>query len=165
MMKKIFKKNKFNGNKGYAIMFAIILIGAISVIIAGLTSTTYKQLVLSSLAKNSQIAFYQSDTATDCAFYADLIANNQDPSPFTVPGGSWSCGNLKLVINPLNDGYGSYNLDPSSDFQKTINPCFSISVKKTPSADGYDTQIKAKGYNICNKDNPRVVEREIEVNY
>ena len=165
MIQKIFKKNKYKKNEGYAIMFAIILIGAISVMIAGLTSSTYKQLVLSSLAKNSQIAFYQSDTATDCAFYADLIANNKVPNPFAVSGGDWSCGNIKLIVTLLNDGYGSFNLDPSSDFQKTTNPCFSISIKKIPSADGYNTQIKAKGYNICNKDNPKVVEREIEVNY
>jgi hypothetical protein len=162
MIKIFFKKNKYE--EGYAILFTIVLISAISVIIAGLTSSTYKQLILSSLAKDSQIAFYQSDKASDCAFYADLVESYKTPGIFSNSGGTWTCGDEELTISSY-DSYGSYDLKPSQQLQSSNDPCFNINVQKTPSADGLATEIKARGYNICNQNNPRVVEREIDINY
>jgi hypothetical protein len=161
-MQKYIKKYKYQ--KGYAILFAVVIISAISVIISGLTSSTYKQLTLSSLAKSSQIAFYQADTALDCAFYADII--DSDEILATPNDGTWSCGNLNLKVVIIGDLLKSYTLSPLDELsQSNTDPCFSISFDKSMSGPNLKTKIKAKGYNICNKENSRAVEREIEVNY
>lgn len=163
-MKNIFIKKKKEG--GYAILFAVVIISSITVIAAGLTNAAYKQLVLSSLAKDSQVAFYQSDKASDCALYADIVfAQKPENAGFFEKEGTWTCGEQTLNIKPAPEVNG-YNLVPEDQVLNSTNPCFNISVSKVLSApDVYDTTIKAKGYNICDIDNPRVVEREIEVNY
>jgi hypothetical protein len=165
------KKFSIKNQQGYAILFSIVLISAISIITAGLSNSAYKQIILSSLAKDSQVAFYQADTASDCAFYADLIKAGQDPTFFTIPDTSWSCGGYDLRIVPvIGDPNGDYSLLEPEALTEARSPCFNIIVdkEKGKDIDGNDiiqTNMKAKGYNICNKNNPRTVEREIEINY
>lgn len=169
-MQKFFKKNK--NQKGYAILFSIVLISALSIITAGLSNSAYKQLILSSLAKDSQTAFYQADTASDCAFYADLVKSNQaDPEFFKTAGNIWSCGGYDLRVEPVEgDPNGDYSLLEPEELTLARTPCFNIIVNKETSVDPDGntivvTQMKARGYNICNKSNSRTVEREIEINY
>lgn len=165
-MKKFLLKNK--KQKGFALLFTVVIVSAISVIAAGLSNTAYKQLILSSLAKDSQVAFYQADTASDCALYADRIESAKIPSETNIikKGGSWYCGNFELLVAPI--GGGSYNILPTDLDSTSSNPCFRINVKKENISlplPAIKTTISAKGYNICNVNNSRTVEREIEVNY
>jgi hypothetical protein len=165
-MSKFFTKIKLQVNKsqkGYALLFTIIIVSAISIITAGLSNTAYKQLILSSLAKDSQAAFYQSDTASDCALYADRVEAVKTPTNIFTTG-FWSCGGSNLVVS--NISANGYTISPESPEDTSLNPCFRIDVIKdhtTPNI--LKTKIKAKGYNICNKNNSRTVEREIEINY
>jgi|ERR1035437_5511178 hypothetical protein len=164
-MKKLFIKNK--NQKGYAILFTIVIVSAVSVITAGLTNAAYKQLVLSSLAKDSQSAFYQADTASDCALYADRVQTKNTPTLFTS-GGDWTCGTTSATANlTVTPGVnGSFTIDPKGTLATDSTPCFRIDVTKDVSAPPIiHTTIKAKGYNICNKTNLRTVEREIQINY
>lgn len=144
-------------NKGYAILFTIVIVSAISVITAGITNATYKQLILSSLAKDSQTAFYQADTAGDCALYAEMILG-AIPSNITTTGGAWSCGNTSLNVVPKTPSSSGYDISPINP--DSSSPCFRISVTKTITS----TAVSAKGYNICNTNNIRTVEREIKIN-
>ncbi len=157
-------KNK--NKKGYAILFTVVIVSAISVITAGLSSTAYKQLILSSLAKDSQTAFYQADTASDCALYADRVETVKIPinENIIAKGGSWYCGNSELTITPK--GGGNYTIQPITP--NSSNPCFRIDVVKeniSLPVPVVKTTISAKGYNICKTNNARTVEREIEINY
>ncbi len=157
-----FLNQQNNKNTGYAILFTVVIVSIISLISLGLSNTTYKQLVLSSLANDSQSSYFQSDTAAECAIYADSIANItlDTPSP-------WSCGvdsrgdNYSLAINISLDGL-TYSLTNSLSGERTV-PCFEFDVLKTVSPD--TTTIKARGYNSCDKTNIRTVEREIKITY
>lgn len=153
-MKNIFRKNK--NQKGYAILFTVIIVSAISVVTAGLTNMAYKQLILSSLAKDSQAAFYQADTAGDCALYADWV----NPSGIITTGGPWTCGGSSLTVDEISAN--GYKIHPTNE--TSLTPCFRIDVKKV-GAPIITTTISAKGYNICKKDNLRTVEREIKIEY
>lgn len=168
IMKNFCLKNQ----NGYAILFTVVIVSAVSIITAGLTSAIYKQIILSSLAKDSQSAFYQADTAGDCALYADTVEYAKFlsvpsvPSIFDTQDVAWSCGGLELLITPNANGLSSgYSLIP----EQVDSPCFSIDVTKTITGVSPDeiteTKIIAKGYNICDKTNSRTVEREIEINY
>lgn len=148
--------------KGYAILFTIVIVSAVSVITAGLTNAIYKQLVLSSLARDSQSAFYQADTAGDCALYVDRVEGKKEP-PNLTGGGSFSCGGLELTVVPAGL---NYTILPSSTVQNSSEPCFRIDVIKDTSVPPITgTTIEAKGYNFCDKTNPRTVEREIKIDY
>ncbi len=157
---------------GYAILFAVIMIGIILAISIGLSDIAYKQLIVSSVANDSQLAFYQSDTATECALYQDFIngyfQNANPPSP--VPPAQVSCAVDSTGSNyTLNVAYA-----PSSDLSSEIYtltapnpnslaPCFTITATRNIATGA--TLIAAKGYNICNKTNARTVEREIDASF
>lgn len=171
-MKKVFTKNQ--NQKGYAILFTLVIVSAVSVITAGLTNTIYKQMILSSITKDSQAAFYQADTASDCALYADSVEYKNyllDPetSIFSKanPANPWPCGGMDLVITPTDGNlYKGYDLKLSDE--TSSDPCFSINVEKVTTGNGPDMKvikstITAKGYNICDKKNSRTVERAIEI--
>ena len=141
--------------KGYAILFTVVLVGIISIIAIGLSNSTYKQLLLSSVAKDSQVAFYQADMASDCGIYADNIVgiDNIPSAPATWPCGGYNLTKTIVTPNIL------YTLEDTS-LTSTSNPCFLIVIDKTTG-----TLIRGKGYNICDKSNIRTVEREINVTY
>ncbi len=156
-------KNPNLYKSGYAILFAVVIVSIISMLAVGLSNSAYKQIILSSLAKDSQSAFYQSDTATECGLYAEniLALTSGSPSP-------WECGidsdgdNNTFTIGPLDGGGDGYQIDPTSLGSST--PCFEISVEKgllSPTS----VSIKGRGYNSCDKTNTKTVQREIEVNY
>ena len=158
------KINKENTRSGYAILFAVVIVSVVSFLAIGLSNTTYKQLILSSVARDSSTSFFQADTGTECALYADLVLQmgvNETANP-------WPCGvdargnDLLYKINKNDQGY---YLNTVNDSQ-TI-PCFEFSVEKlTPIQPNDPTvDIKSRGYNSCDKRNPRTVEREIEVTY
>lgn len=162
-IKKILKNKN---QKGYAILFTVVIVSAISVITAGLSNTAYKQLVLSSLAKDSQSAFYQADTASDCALYIDRIIGTSNPPNVLTTGGSWTCGGTTMDVTVPVAG-GNYTVYPTSANQTSSDPCFRIDVTKDLISNPgvVKTRISAKGYNICNKNNLRTVEREVVVNF
>lgn len=152
-MKKFSKKIK--NQKGYALLFTIMIISVITVITAGLINATTKQLILSSLAKDSQVAFYQADTAADCAFYFDLVEIEKEEG-IVVDGNHWSCGGLDLIIS------GNLSKYKLATPQGGNSPCFNIEVNRDPLR---ETVVTATGYNTCNLSSPKVVQRKIEVTY
>lgn len=153
-MKNIFDKNE----KGYAILFTVIIVSAISVVAAGISNSIYKQIVLSSLAKDSQVAFYQADTASDCALLFDMEITSTleflDNNSMT-----WLCGGFNMDVT--KGQYGSYKIMPNSADEDKNIPCYRVEVTKNLE----NTTILANGYNICNKNNIRTVERQIKIEY
>lgn len=166
---KIFNR-KTNKNGGYAILFTVVVVGIISMITIGLSNAAYKQLVLSSVARDSTTAFYQADIGSECALYAD---NEYNMLNTNIPTGT-TCGSDPTdSLNPAiplfftqpvpNNGVISYDLILEDEILN--KKCFRINVTKTESEFSISTKIQAMGYNICKKSNSRTVERAIEVNY
>lgn len=155
-MEKIKVKTK---NGGYAILFTVVVVGIISAITIGLTNAAYKQMMLSSVARDSTSAFYQADIATECAMYADNI----DFLTNTEGGAStFECGGVVMnYTHVLNDPL--YQLRPQDE--SYAGRCFRVDITKNEEESLITTKVEALGYNICNKNNFRTVERAIEVNY
>lgn len=158
-------KNNLNKNNGYAILFTVVIVSIITLITIGVSSTANKQLVLSSLSKDSQIAFYQADVASDCALYLEVTYDlEKDVLPAKILCGLDSSGNdyyLDLNLLEQSEGRVSLEFNPTSEFINSNKPCFSITLNKNFT----ETVVRANGYNICNKNSPRSVERTIEVKY
>ena len=145
-----FNKTK---EKGYAILFTVVIVGVISMIAIGLANLSYKQLLLSSVARDSQVSFYQADTASECGLYADNVMTGGIES---LPAG-WVCGGETLTKTTLatNKYLLSYpTADPTS-------PCFEVIIDKT----AIPIKIQGMGYNLCDKSNLRTVQRELDVTY
>ena len=162
MIKNITNQNQ--NQKGYAILFTVVMVSVISAIALGIANSNYKQQILSSITKDSITAFYQADTAADCALYFDVDSGKD---PISTP--LWSCGlrpdgsvyNLTRK-NPTTIGTKTtYTFEPTSGFIAT-DPCFSFDLIKDSTG---PTSIKAYGLSLCNKNNLKTVEREIDISY
>lgn len=156
-MDKIKNKNK-QKDKGFALLFAIVIISILSAITAGLANTTLKQLIISSVAKDSQAAFFASDTATECAFYAYYHPG------VIVAGSTWSCGTNKKDNTPYQlkvSGKTATGYILSAPDRTSMDPCFDID-STTDLATG-ETVIHSNGYNFCNTTTQRSVQRTIKV--
>ncbi|HSE56697.1 MAG TPA: hypothetical protein VLB02_01280 [Candidatus Paceibacterota bacterium] len=162
-MNKKNSKKKYPTQAGFAMLFTVLLISLVLSLALGISNITYKQTILSSLAKDSQIAFYQADAGAECGLYYDFTLNAfPEPSTFaaiqsTVP--TITCGTETLTLDPADssDDDFVYRSSPASP----SNPCYNVVFDKT----GVENIIQAYGYNICDQDHPRQVERALQVRY
>lgn len=148
--------------KGFAMLFTVLIVSLILSIAIGISNLTLKQTILSSLAKDSQISFYQADTAVECGMYYDAA----DAFPLgTTPGavsGPIVCGESQFLID-LSQSDTDYLVFLQS-LSDQSQPCSSIVFDKKTLASSSETIVQGRGYNVCST-NPRQVQRALEVRY
>ncbi|HAE36626.1 MAG: hypothetical protein UR85_C0004G0036 [Candidatus Nomurabacteria bacterium GW2011_GWF2_35_66] len=150
-------KNRKINNGGYAILFTVVIVGIITAITIGLSTSAYKQAILSSVARDSTTAFYQADIGSECALYAEKV-QVLDPNNTNT---TFTCAGTTLDFNsPSANQYTLYPQDETS-----LSKCFRIDVNKDISLGPISTEIVTRGYNKCKKDNIRTVERGIKITY
>lgn len=152
--------------RGFTLVIALVLSAVVLAVGMALTDIAVKQLQLSSSAKNSQIAFYNADSALECALYYDQKVNafyyNESQ-------------NISIVCNGLTlSSYASL-----SNYAETQNgsartttfsiPCAdssgvtaNITIIKTPTG---TTNIYANGYNTCRATDSNRIERGLKIQY
>jgi len=157
------KIKEIKENKGYAILFTIIVVGIISMITMGMSNAVLKQTVLASVAKDSTSAFYQADLASECALFFD---NEMDIGErfSTSPSGSFTCAdkNLFYTVNTTPLGY---KVTISPDNEVSPDKCIRMDINIDESVSPIITKVDARGYNICDINVIRTVERSLQVTY
>ena len=140
---------------GFAMLFSVLLVSLILTIALSISNITLKQTILSSLAKDSQVAFYQADAGIECGLYQDSLGLFPIGS---APIEKFYCGQdyMALGSDSYQDHYVFYTSNNNGN-----EPCYSILVDKT---DSNITKIQSRGYNRCST-SPRQVERALEVTY
>lgn len=171
---KIFLQKKYENNKkGFVILFAMLVSSLMLLISGGVYNLVQKQLVLSSYARESQIAFYAADSALDCALFYDnsplLTEGSFFPIDATAPYQSpeMDCGDGTTSASLLNVartgfiGYtSSFVFRYSSDRSELLTDqstriridsgCAYVLVEKIGLApDPILTRITATGFNTC----------------
>ena len=177
------KQNYQNRKAGVAILFAILLVSIVLAVSLTLFNITFRQLILSSLARESQFAFYAADSARNCARHYDSLE-----TPGERPFGYFGLSGSSLVYNQptvatLNCGQlvtftppGSFPLDASPivfNFTVVFNSgdkdtCARVTVTKyRGDVDSLGkTKIESRGYNNYDSTNAtgcyRVSDRTVE---
>ncbi|MEI8337737.1 MAG: hypothetical protein WCF92_01155 [bacterium] len=187
-MKKNNQKNKgftqhliFSSKKegaGFTLLYASMIAGLLLAIGAAILSITVKQISLSAAGRESQFAFYNADTGTECALYlyrasklwspdvcpAGLFpakgdTSNADPSCVNLPSQAQCLG--LLISSFKNDSNGTYGFSIDNISNKNVNNvCFDVTVDRSVSGVNI---ITSKGYNTCSDVNR--FERAIEVKF
>lgn len=149
---KNFKKNQ---QRGVAILFAVLLVSTVLAISLTLLNITYRQLLLSSTVRESQLAFYAADSALNCARHWDSYRGDTNPfghfvtDPDTgalsflgpVGGSNLACGDASYPI--------IFNSPNSTFFMRVVMSGRSLCAKGLVSknvATG-KTTISVQGYN------------------
>jgi hypothetical protein len=157
---------KINNNiktdqSGFAMLFTVLIVSLILSIAIGISNLSFKQTVLSSLAKDSQISFYEADTAIECGLYYDTVLLSfplGTDSSTVLP--SISCGNNTFSYDNTQS-YTDY-IVYKQDIIDTTKPCSTLLFDKVTSL-GISI-VQGRGYNICSS-SVRQVERALEVRY
>ena len=153
-----------NYKKGYAILFTLVIVSIILAIATGMSSSVYKEQILSSTSSSSQAAFYQADTAAECGIYAAQKVNLS-----ALVGSIFTCGRdiagNPIFLNVSSPTTNEYKLNPP--LLLTSSPCFTLDIMETPATTTTpaSADIFARGYNICDAKNPHQVERGLELKY
>ncbi|MDQ3076941.1 MAG: hypothetical protein M3Q63_02750 [bacterium] len=173
--------------KGIVILFAVLTIGLLIGIGVAMSGLTQKQLVLSNIGKQSQVAFYAADTGAECARYWDSVHNSFAATStdaggneiFVAPKGSnaISCNgeepdaiNFESEVEGQENTKTTFQIDISSPvgFVAQYNYCAKVEVvKMIQQGLVIGTTIESRGYNLpCVAPNSsRKVERAVRLTY
>lgn len=152
--------------RGFTLLIALILTSVILAVGVALLDIAVKQLQLSSSAKNSQYAFYNADSALECALYWDQKGTGNGRSAFDYnspvsPLTSLMCDTRNVINTTQVNNSGTLKIE----FEL---PCAgggtSAKVTVYKKSDG-TTDIYANGYNTCTASNPLRIERGLKVHY
>lgn len=145
--------------KGFTILLAALVASLVLTLGIAIFSVAQKQVVLSSLGRSSQYAFYAADTGAECALYWDV---RFDYFSTTTPTMTPACDGKPLVFE------GSTGALPYTiSFQFEPNGyCSDVSVTK--SATDPKTVIHANGFSTACADislSGRTLQRSVELSY
>lgn len=187
------KHTQHNTHSGFTLLFAVLVSTLVISISATIISIALRQTVLSGTSRESQYAFYAANTALDCAHYWDTtnlgVANVfVFPAPGTTdipavtspeisPADDIVCSGMSIIEGD-GDIPGWTQDGGETTFQLKIKNqagdisdippyeyCAEVTVLKTLEESRIITRIEAKGYNTCDANNPRRVERSLVQQY
>jgi hypothetical protein len=162
--------------RGIALLLAIIFTAVVLSIGLSLADISYKQIILASVAKQSEYAFYNADSAVECALEMDQQYNTFNLA--SEPHGA-NVASEVVVASPIPcEGQASSNIsmvaygNSATTITTVIQiPCAnnvgknaSVTVYKQASATPH-TAIYAEGFNDCNSSDPNRVARGIVAKY
>ncbi len=166
-------------NGGFVLLIAVLLASVFGIVGASIFTISIKELILSSGGKESQYAFYAADSGIECALYWDLKYSTfatstlsvepsnvycSDQDVTTLSGWEWKT-NIDGQPTTANQGGTVFGFDLYPD-DPARDGCAIVSVfKERVSGDTFSTKIESRGYNTCDVNNPRRVERAIRVDY
>lgn len=148
---------------GFTLLFAVLVANLILAIGIATFNLTVKQVLLSSVGRESQFAFFAADSGVECALFWDFERN-----AFSVnqPIGQIVCNGQTIAKADDGGTIGGRPYGTPTAFTFSFPPdpyCTTVSVTK------YDnprrTVVDARGYNTCDTGNPRRVERGIRATY
>ncbi len=162
-------KNNKNKKRGVALLIAIVTTSMFLIVSFVVSNIAFKQVALAHAAQESQYAFYNADSGTECAIYWDLKDPDLDnlssfevlaPHSITCNGQTLPADSptVKTTGTPPTVIGGAATSRFSIDFPRG---CAVVTVTRA----GGVTTIESKGYNTCDLNASRRYERAIKINY
>lgn len=182
-------KSTFDNSKGMTLLFASLVVSLLLSVGLAIADIALSQILLSAAAKDSAAAFYAADTGIECAlYYENKIFTEDQPSFFPSTTGdavsSIICnGNGEDEDGRSTDDVVSADVESTGGSRPTITttyvvnngsscdsskPSFILTIEKREKSggdDNYDTTVRSYGYNDCDPNSPRRVERGLQVTY
>jgi Tfp pilus assembly protein PilX len=174
-------KNK-QTKEGFTLIISIFLASIVLTITLSMMQLLYKQLILSTADRESQIAFFAADTGMECAYYWDFrgdLSGSSTGSIFssansgTVSGLAPTCGGKNIYTQTGPGGEVAFDtsatnaIDDITTFYMTniasTTACNYVIVKKNKTT--ATTSIESHGQNRCTAGDLRRVERAIQFRY
>jgi hypothetical protein len=182
---------KIKGDKGISLFVAVIVTMVASIMSLAISRITVKEVTLTQANRDSQIAFYASNSGIECALYGDLrdsVLEPPDPSSVVCGGSGGPMVTFSQASNPeeipicvaedeLETLLECWEITFDGDIfleETEEGPCFGLEGAKAkfekPDEGGgttefFKTAVESRGYNTCDVGNSRRVERALRVIY
>jgi len=143
------KSTKHKG--GFTLLMASLVASLLLSLGISIFNIAIKELMLSSYGRDSHFAFYAADSGSECALYWDV----KGKAFSTTTTSSIEC-NRQIIENMGGGSISTFTLNFLPDTY-----CAEVTVEK----DGENTIIESRGYNTCDENSRRRVERGIRVRY
>ena len=181
------KKIILNDRRGFALLFAVLTASLLLTIGIAIFSISFKELSISTSARESQVAFYAADSARECALYWDVkkgafpaCLDTKTPCTMTTGPSTIVCNGSNssdILSNHFSTGAGNitYNSSTTNPFMQfsfttqtgpdPLSPQADVTVSKTFNAlnSNIVTTISAEGHNVSQSG--RRLERGITQTY
>lgn len=165
-----------NTQRGIVILFAVLTIGLLVGVGVAMATLTQKQLILSNIGKQSQVAFYAADTGAECARYWDHVQNAFSATTTETFAPYISCAGLHsddpseipLTVGLTTDTTVTVEFDlPLTDDSFVVPYYYCANVTVDKNLETGETVIVSRGYNLpCSANSsPRKVERAVRLSY
>ncbi len=136
---------------GFTLLLAMLISSIILSMSVGISVFIIRELLVSAMGRESQIAFFAADSGVECALYWDLKQNSFATSSTHVI----SCAGSSPIVGGVS-GISNF------DLTFTNGACVHVKVDKTVTL---STTIDSAGHNTCNLNDPNRVERTLRVRY
>ena len=160
----MFVKNK---NAGFSLLYAALISSVLLGLSVAISNIISKELVLSSISRESQKAFYAADSAAECALYWDFRHGKFNPAQITPPNSNILCQGIDISssASELDDGVAGLGGTNTSKFKlEKDGLCAIVTVTKRNVAP--KTTIEARGYNLpCDSVSKIKLERAVKLEY
>ena len=151
--------------RGYLLLFAVVLSSIVLAIGLGIVNIVNKGLILASSGRLSQVAFYAADGGVECALYWARVHPGFPNTVFAIS--TLSAPPTSGVVCAQEDVAATWTISEQTEsvakttFDLVFNngTCATVIVSKTEN--GNKTVVEALGYNTCNVESPRRIERAI----
>lgn len=178
MFSRIYTSNRYARRpEGMALILAMVIAAIILTLGLNITNITAKEIYLASFSGGSDMALYEADSALECAEYY----NGGITPVFARTGGSDTGGALSCLGNTIQ---GTNRVQPASTDDPAVTtfwipgttppaeytgsgPCAFVSVSNrtdTTNPSVIHATYSIDGYNTCDSNNPRRVQRSLQVN-
>ncbi len=157
-MKSLTSQINTANSGGFVLLFTLVVTAIIFFVGAGIFGLAFKELLVSTIAQESQKSIYAADSGVECALFADkmnpVIFVGQTP-------GQINCLD-QIITTTYNLGTHTFGVE----FEN--GSCSQVRVSVDSSLG--QTTVFAQGYNKCNgpdpiRDYPGLVERVYKVTY
>jgi hypothetical protein len=162
---------------GFALLYAVLVVSIVLTISLSLFNITYKQILLSSVVRESQVAFYAADSALRCAVHQNNVFIPGPENPFgyyqSAGGGTFTFvppGPVTFSCN--NEGIEPSCADIGSQHQCSFTVVFDLGNREAcarvdviKEENELLATINSRGYNLYDgatcpsQESSRVVER------
>jgi len=176
--KKLTQLRKLKANDGFVLIFSVIIASILLSVGLAMFSIALKELILSASGRNSQFAFYAADSAIECAIYWDIRYSGFSESVFATSsdssilpqGSNVLCNGEDITLASTGwdsstgwdiSGVSSSGATTVFDMAFANGSCATVSVIK----ESGNTRVDSRGYNTCDLNNTRRVERGLRVRY
>lgn len=159
-----------NKNKAFALLYTSLLATLLLSLSISISYIIRKQIILSSISRESQKAFYMADSAAECALYWDFQYGVFDPNNATSSA-NIKCQDSSIAENELSgdlyDGVSGLGGTDTTRFkiENTVNKtCAVVTVTKADTVP--KTIISSEGYNTpCNSKSRIRLQRAVRLQY